>query len=134
MKRDSRRHQLWRPTSIRQKSERRERSAEPTRYSAATATQQTGSIREVGTATPGDGTEGPDLLTVPEVALYLRISRNLAYALVARNDIPSLHLGRLIRVPRRELDEWVASEATDAGTAGLSSKGSRPARLPHRSR
>ena len=47
------------------------------------------------------------LLTVPETARLLRISRNLAYELVARGDLPSVRLGRVIRVPRRSLDDWV---------------------------
>lgn len=49
---------------------------------------------------------GEDLamLTVPEVAKLLRIGRNHAYELVARGEIPSVRLGRLIRVPRAELE------------------------------
>ncbi len=45
------------------------------------------------------------LLTVPEAAKLLRIGRNLAYELVARGEIPSVRLGRLIRVPRAALEE-----------------------------
>ena len=51
------------------------------------------------------------LLTVPEAAKLLRISRNLAYELVARGEIPAIRLGRVIRVPRAPLEEWVKSEA-----------------------
>lgn len=51
------------------------------------------------------------LLTVPEAARVLRISRNLAYELVARGEIPAIRLGRVIRVPRAPLEEWVKSEA-----------------------
>ena len=51
------------------------------------------------------------LLTVPEAAKVLRISRNLAYELVARGEIPAIRLGRVIRVPRAPLEEWVKSEA-----------------------
>ena len=50
------------------------------------------------------------LLTVPEAAKLLRISRNLAYELVARNEIPVVRLGRVIRVPRRGLSEWLDRE------------------------
>jgi excisionase family DNA binding protein len=52
-----------------------------------------------------------DLLTVPEAAKLLRISRNLAYELVARHELPSVRLGRVIRVPRTSLDAWIASQA-----------------------
>lgn len=44
------------------------------------------------------------LLTVVEAANVLRISRNLAYELIARGEIPSVRLGRVIRVPRSGLD------------------------------
>ena len=54
------------------------------------------------------------MLTVPEAAKVLRIGRNLAYELVARGEIPSVRLGRLIRVPRAALEERLRA----AGAAG----------------
>ena len=51
--------------------------------------------------------DGPLLLTVPETARLLRISRNLAYELVARGELPAVRLGRVIRIPRSELDDWL---------------------------
>ena len=51
------------------------------------------------------------LLTVREAAGLLRISRNLAYELVARGEIPSIRLGRVIRVPRTALDQWLEAES-----------------------
>jgi len=57
------------------------------------------------------GGVAPGLLTVPEAAQLLRISRNLAYELVARNELPAVRLGRAIRVPRRELEAWIAEHA-----------------------
>lgn len=55
--------------------------------------------------------EQSHLLTVPETAKLLRISRNLAYELVARHEIPAIRLGRSIRVPRAELEAWLANNA-----------------------
>lgn len=46
-------------------------------------------------------------LTVEEAADVLGISRSLAYELVRRGDIPSLHLGRRIVVPIRGLEALV---------------------------
>jgi excisionase family DNA binding protein len=43
------------------------------------------------------------LLTVPEAAKLLRIGRTKAWAMVRAGDIPSLQLGRAVRVPRAEL-------------------------------
>lgn len=54
------------------------------------------------------------LLTVPEAAKLLRISRNLAYDLVARGEIPAVRLGRVIRVPRASLEEWLTQHAATA--------------------
>src|SRR5262249_8815587 len=39
--------------------------------------------------------------TVDEVAEMLRISRNAAYDLIARGEIASVKVGRLLRVPAR---------------------------------
>ena len=51
------------------------------------------------------------LLTVPEAASMLRIGRNLAYELVARGELPALRLGRVIRIPRGALNDWVRESA-----------------------
>jgi excisionase family DNA binding protein len=78
-----------------------------------------------------DNGHEPDLLTVPEAAKLLRISRNLAYELVARRELPCVRLGRVIRVPRTSLDAWIASQAASgvAATALGSESGSRQQRL-----
>lgn len=55
------------------------------------------------------------LLTVPEAAKLLRISRNLAYGLVGRGELPSVRLGRVIRVPRASLEEWLTRESSSLG-------------------
>ena len=43
-------------------------------------------------------------VTVEEAAALLGISRNLAYELVAREELPSIRLGRRVLVPRQALD------------------------------
>jgi prophage regulatory protein len=55
--------------------------------------------------------KSPLLLTVREAAKLLRISRNLAYELVAQGRIPHIRLGRRILVPRFGLEAWIAHEA-----------------------
>lgn len=67
------------------------------------------------------------LLTVPEAARLLRVSRNLAYELVAQRQIPALRLGRAIRVPRHALLEWIARSA-DTPFAGQYAVAARSAR------
>ena len=48
-----------------------------------------------------------EFLTVPEVAALLRISRNHAYELVAQGALPSIRLGKRIRISRDLLDQWI---------------------------
>ena len=52
----------------------------------------------------------PTLLTVAEAAQLLRIGRNTCYELIRLGQIPSIRLGRLIRVPRFGLEAWLARE------------------------
>jgi excisionase family DNA binding protein len=40
---------------------------------------------------------------VPEAGAMLGLNRNAAYAAVRRGDIPSIRIGKLIRVPRAAL-------------------------------
>lgn len=47
--------------------------------------------------------ELPLMLTVEEAAEVLRIGRNSAYAAVADGAIPSVRIGRTIRIPRTGL-------------------------------
>ncbi|MEZ4554828.1 MAG: helix-turn-helix domain-containing protein [Dehalococcoidia bacterium] len=53
------------------------------------------------------------MLTVPEAAKLLRIGRNHAYELVARGEIPSVRLGRLIRIPRAALEREMGALGGD---------------------
>ena len=52
--------------------------------------------------------ETKSVLTVTEAAGLLGISRALAYQLVARGQIPALHLGRRIVIPRRAVEALLA--------------------------
>ena len=47
--------------------------------------------------------ELPELLTAAEAAAWLRIGRNTVFELCRRGDLPSVRLGRLLRVPRTAL-------------------------------
>jgi excisionase family DNA binding protein len=51
-----------------------------------------------------------EYLKVPEVAEVLRIARSRAYELVAEGQIPAVKIGRSVRVPRNELDRWLADQ------------------------
>jgi excisionase family DNA binding protein len=47
-------------------------------------------------------------ITVPEAAKLLRISRNFAYELVKRGEIPSIKFGKRILIPKIGLEKRVA--------------------------
>jgi len=54
------------------------------------------------------GTTGERLLlTVEEAARRLGIGRSLAWRLVRSGELPSVRLGRLVRVPERNLQAWL---------------------------
>lgn len=57
------------------------------------------------------------LLRISEVAELLRISRTKVYELVASGQIPSLHLGRIRRIPFIALRDWINAQTERATSA-----------------
>ena len=51
-----------------------------------------------------------EYLKVPEVAEDLRIPRSRAYELVGNGEIPSVRIGRSVRVSRKELERWLEEQ------------------------
>jgi excisionase family DNA binding protein len=49
-----------------------------------------------------------DLLTVPEVAARLKVPSAYVYELARRGEIPTVRIGKYVRVPHVALQEWVA--------------------------
>ena len=53
--------------------------------------------------------EGPLTISVPEAGrLYFDMSRGASYQAAERGDIPTVRIGRLLRVPIKALDEMLA--------------------------
>jgi prophage regulatory protein len=50
------------------------------------------------------------LLKPVEVTQVLGIGRSLVYDLIARKEIPSVRLGRCIRVPADSLKKWIKEQ------------------------
>ncbi len=50
----------------------------------------------------------PEVLTVDQVADYLGLARNSAYAAVGRGDIRSVKIGRGVLVPRSAIEQLIA--------------------------
>ena len=61
----------------------------------------------------GSGTEGSEacvkLLSVAEVAERLQVSQSLVYKMIERRQIPSIRIGRCVRVDPRALEETLRS-------------------------
>lgn len=54
----------------------------------------------------------PALMTVEEVARYLRISRAKAYEMTQSRELPVVRMGRSVRVHRAALEEWLTDRQT----------------------
>jgi excisionase family DNA binding protein len=52
----------------------------------------------------------PLVLTVEEAAKLLRIGRTAAYEAARRGELPTIRVGRSIRVPRAALDRMLAGD------------------------
>jgi excisionase family DNA binding protein len=63
-------------------------------------------------------TEPSMLLRIPEVARTLGIARSLAYEMARDGRLPTIHIGKAVRVPRRKLEEWIEERAR-AESVGL---------------
>ncbi len=48
-----------------------------------------------------------EIMTIPEVARYLKISKSKIYYLVQKRQIPHIRLGRNVRIKETELLEWI---------------------------
>ena len=55
------------------------------------------------------------LLKPSEVAQILGIGRSLIYELIARREIPSIRLGRCIRIPNASLQRWIREQELKVG-------------------
>ena len=52
------------------------------------------------------------LLKPTEVAEVLRIGRSLVYSMLATGQLPSIRVGRCIRVPSESLETWLKAQET----------------------
>lgn len=47
------------------------------------------------------------IMTIPEVARYLKISKSKIYYLVARREIPHIKIGKNVRIKESDLSKWL---------------------------
>jgi excisionase family DNA binding protein len=55
------------------------------------------------------------ILTVPEVAQYLKMSKAKVYYLIQRKHIPHVRIGRNVRVRESDLVKWIGQQFVDMG-------------------
>ena len=61
------------------------------------------------TNTEGRSADEPFVLTVRQGSAMLQISENHLYSLIARGEVPHLRCGKLIRIPRWGLLQYIAA-------------------------
>ena len=59
-----------------------------------------------------------DILTLDEVATYLKAGKRTVYRLAANGEIPAFKLGGTWRFRRSELDHWIAASINEAKPKG----------------
>ncbi len=55
-------------------------------------------------------------LSVEEAGKVLGVSRQIAYKLSRQADFPTLHIGRRVLVPKKQLEAWMDRNVSGAGT------------------
>ena len=48
-----------------------------------------------------------ELLSVPEMARWLKVSNVSVYAMVSRGELPHFHIGRRVRFNRGQIEDWL---------------------------
>jgi excisionase family DNA binding protein len=54
-----------------------------------------------------------DIMTVREVAKYLKLTEKTAYRLAAEKKIPGFKVGGAWRFRRAEIDKWIERQSTE---------------------
>ena len=54
------------------------------------------------------------LLRVQDVSTLLDVGRSTVYELIARGELPVIRIGRLVRVPRPALEDWIVKNTAGA--------------------
>ncbi len=59
-----------------------------------------------------------DVMTVSEVAVYLRVNPQTVYRKAKAGEMPALRIGRAIRFRKTELDEWMKMTVHPSTSSG----------------
>ncbi len=64
-----------------------------------------------------------DILTILEVAKYLKVAERTVYRLAAAKKIPAFKVGGAWRFSRTEIDQWIRRQSSDTPPGGDSGGG-----------
>ncbi len=56
-----------------------------------------------------------DIMTIREVAEYLKLTEKTTYRLAAEGELPGFKVGGSWRFKRKDLEKWIATQKTMAG-------------------
>lgn len=84
-------------------------------HAAPTAPTTTGRAPSISPAAPVIAAPTTMLLTLDEVALELRCARRSVERQITRHRIAAVHVGRSVRIERRELERYVAQLSDQPG-------------------
>jgi excisionase family DNA binding protein len=73
---------------------------------------------------PNSTNEG-EILTIREVAAYLKVTERTIYRLAAEKKIPAFKVGGTWRFPRSEIDQWIRQQTSAALTGDEGSDGQK---------
>ncbi len=54
------------------------------------------------------------LLRIPDAAERLSVGRSTVYELIQRGELPTVHIGRSVRIPAAAVRAWVERRAAEA--------------------
>jgi excisionase family DNA binding protein len=57
---------------------------------------------------------GEEVLTLPEVAAYLKVTERTIYRLAAGKKIPAFKVGGVWRFSRGDIDRWIKQQSVSA--------------------
>jgi excisionase family DNA binding protein len=57
---------------------------------------------------------GNHLLTIDEARGILRVGRNVMYGLVKSGALPYIRIGKQIRIPLSDLEDWIKNQTVDS--------------------
>lgn len=63
----------------------------------------------------GSGASEDGILTIKQVAGYLKVNERTIYRLAAANGIPAFKVGGTWRLRKSDIDDWIASQTKRCG-------------------